>query len=126
MSLTTLSDLGIDNTALFQLTPIPEYLPVLQQPKAKMTTNVPEQMEIKKIELVKEETYEGDRIGDMSINNIMAKMSDSFDGITTDLYNKPEDATLVTYIVQVCQKDNRYFYIGLLLFIIAFVLLMFK
>jgi hypothetical protein len=125
MSLTTLSNLGIDNTALFQLTPIPEYLPVLQQPKAQMTTNIP-QMEVKRIELVKEEPSKGDRIGDMKIKDIMIKMSESFDGITNDLYNKPEDATLVTYIVEICQKDNRYFYIGLLLFIIVFVLLIFK
>jgi hypothetical protein len=123
----SLHDIGLETP--YQLVPLPEFLPVLQQPKAYMTTNVPHSNKVVVVSPVGvspvNET-ENTAVVDMSIRDLLQKVSSSFDDMVLEAYEKPKDVTVLQHIWIVCQKNERYFFIAILLLIFVFVMLFFE
>lgn len=113
-------------------------IPILQQERSQITTNpfIPnEQQTLELQELDKraneiiEESYNKNKtnsIANLNLRDISKNISSSFTGIFDDLFNKPEDTKWVDYLFLIFQKDQRYAYIGVVLLMIAFYMMMFS
>jgi hypothetical protein len=122
----SLQDLGLD-TPFYQLTPLQQYVPILQQPKANMTTNIPHSnvfVTQRPSPVEQEKTQK--HVADLSTRELLHKISVSFDDMVVDAYNKPENVTFIQHIYAVCRKDDRYFFLGILLLIVVVILVLFE
>jgi hypothetical protein len=115
-----------------QIVNITNPIPILQQERSQITTNpfIPneqqtfelEQLDTKANQII-EETYNKNKtnsIANLNLRDISKNISSSFIGILDDLFNKPEDIKWIDYIFFIFQKDQRYAYIGIVLIIIAY------
>jgi hypothetical protein len=113
-------------------------IPILQQEKSSITTNpfIPNDQKIKELEIIDkeankiiEDAYNKNKtssIANLSITDIVKNIADSIIGLLDDLFTKPEDINWVDYILNILQKNQRYTYIGILLLIIAFYILIIR
>jgi hypothetical protein len=121
-----------------QIVNITNPIPILQQERSQITTNpfIPneqqtfelEQLDTKANQII-EETYNKNKtnsIANLNLRDISKNISSSFIGILDDLFNKPEDIKWIDYIFFIFQKDQRYAYIGIVLLIIAFYMMIIR
>lgn len=113
-------------------------IPILQQPKSSMTTNIlipNEQKEenyeiVDKIELEKlnkrKEELQKTSIKYTSFGDIHKRISESVLGIMTEIFDKREDDKWVEHIKNTFTKDQRYAYIGILLIIISIIIIVLR
>ena len=92
--------------------------PILQQKKAKITTNP----------YIKEKIYTSDTEDSffkkqfLKINKINQKISISFFNFFNEVYEKPDNLNWPTYITYCFNKDDRHIYLILLFFYIIIIL----
>jgi len=121
-----------------QIVNITNPIPILQQERSQITTNpfIPneqqtlelEQLDTKANQII-EETYNKNKtnsIANLNLRDISKNISSSFIGILDDLFNKPEDIKWIDYIFFIFQKDQRYAYIGIVLLMIAFYMMIIR
>jgi len=121
-----------------QIVNITNPIPILQQERSQITTNpfIPneqqtfelEQLDTKANQII-EETYNKNKtnsIANLNLRDISKNISSSFIGILDDIFNKPEDIKWIDYIFFIFQKDQRYAYIGIVLLMIAFYMMIIR
>lgn len=108
-------------------------IPILQQPKGQIISNslIPNKQQeleyvttdIEELEKMNKEKKNAQKNGIkyQSFESIHSKISESIIGISTELFEKPQNDTWIKHIVNIFLKDERYSYIGLLLIIIAII-----
>ena len=84
--------------------------PILQQTKSKITTNP---------------FIKGDQDNIIS-NDINKKVSATFMNVLEELFNKPENESWNSYLLDMFQKENRLNYVAILLFIVVLYILIIK
>jgi len=121
-------------------------VPILQQPKADLTTNpfisgttptqqistqqTTPQISTQQISTQQTTTPQSTQENDSSLPGVIGftdfnkKMSNSIMGIMDDMYEKPNDVSWQEYIPYVVGKESRYNYLGVtIIFIIMFIIL---
>jgi predicted Holliday junction resolvase-like endonuclease len=109
-------------------------IPILQQPKSKITTNILIPNEQKEIEYETVDIKEKEKLDQKkdeikkkgikyeSFATIHNRISESILGVITDLFKKPEDEYWTEHIINIFMKDERYAYIGVFLIFIALII----
>jgi len=127
-----------NNMSVNEIVNITNPTPILQQERSQITTNpfIPNEQRILELEQLDksanqiiEESYNKNKtnsIANLNLRDISKNISSSFIGISEDLFNKPEDVKWVDYIFLIFQKDQRYAYIGVVLLMIAFYMMIIK
>lgn len=69
---------------------------------------------------------ENDMPVNKSLNEINTNVSITFMGFLDDLFNKPDNQSWPSYLVEIIRKDERYNYFGILLFFISLYILLIK
>ena len=120
------------NMSVNNIVNITNPIPILQQERSQITTNpfIPNEQQTlelqqldKRANEIIEESYNKNKtnsIANLNLRDISKNISSSFIGIFDDLFNKPEDIKWVDYIFLIFQKDQRYAYIGVVLLMISF------
>jgi hypothetical protein len=108
--------------------------PILQQQKSKIITNPFISDNVKLAELndlqdnanliIQNEYDKSTGISSLSLFEIHKNITNSFIGFLNDLLNKKDDSPWIEYFFAILKKDQRYVYIGMLLIIIAFIILL--
>jgi hypothetical protein len=108
--------------------------PILQQQKSKIITNPFISDNVKLAELndlqdnanliIQNEYDKSAGISSLSLFEIHKNITNSFIGFLNDLLNKKDDSPWIEYFFAILKKDQRYVYIGMLLIIIAFIILL--
>lgn len=113
-------------------------IPILQQERSQIITNpfIPNEQQAfeleqldKRANQIIQESYNENKINSISnlnLRDISKNISSSFIGISEDLFTKPEDVKWIDYIFLIFQKDQRYAYIGIVLLMIAFYMMIVK
>lgn len=113
--------------------------PILQQPASSVINTNPfipneqRELELKVIQRqaneIIENAYQSNKtssIANLNLKQINKNISDSFLGLVDDLYSKPKDVPWKHYIPTILEKEQRYAYLGALLILISFYILLSK
>jgi hypothetical protein len=127
-----------NNMSVNKIVNITNPTPILKQERSRITTNpfIPNEQRILELEQLDksankiiEESYNKNKtnsIANLNLRDVSKNISSSFIGISEDLFNKPKDVKWVDYIFLIFQKDQRYAYIGVVLLMIAFYMMIVK
>jgi hypothetical protein len=107
-------ELLFDNATFNAVSNLDPSPPILQQPKAKMTTN----------DLINKEQEKGRELQKPSTNwdllsEFVRKFVMSVYNTFKDIWNKPENVPLFTHISNSINKDDRKLYVGIFVILIA-------
>ena len=106
-------------------------VPILQQPKADLTTNPfisgttpTQQMTPPSTQQISTQENDSSLSGVIGFTDFNKKMSNSIMGMMDDMYEKPNNVSWQEYIPYVVGKEHRYNYLGVtIIFIIMFIIL---
>lgn len=95
---------------------------ILQQPKSAIITNplIPNTHSNIDIEYINNHKEKS------AIQQLHSNIASSCIGLLDDLLQKPSSTTWNEYIIVVLKKDDRYNYIGILILVVAFFILLIK
>lgn len=116
----------------YAILPLNSPINILQQPKAEITTNpfikpiTADQIEeVEKIEEIEKINFEKiDK--NIPFAEINEKLSLNFIGFIDDIFNKPNNDNWINYITIILNKDDRYTYFAIFLFLIALIIIYFS
>jgi hypothetical protein len=111
---------------------------VLQQEKSSITTNpfIPNEQRLLELESIEtdankiiEKEYLKNKtssIKNKTLQEINQNIGISVIGVIDDLFKKPPETTWNIYLIEICTKEQRYAYIGVLLIMISIILYLFS
>lgn len=113
------------------------HLPILHQMKADMDTTafIPEDQRQREINSLQESANEiiqqahSDSqvsIKNLTLGQILTNTSDSFIGLSNDLFLKPQETPWNDYIGHILTKDSRYVYLGIIMIFIVMYIFLFR
>jgi hypothetical protein len=107
----------------YAILPLNSPINILRQSKAKITTNP----FIKPIDTEQfEEVKEQKKHKNIPFAEINENLSLNFIGFIDDIFNKPDDDNWINYLTIILNKDDRYTYFAIFLFLIALIIIYFS
>lgn len=110
---------GETNEIQYAILPLNSPINILRQSKAKMTSN-PFIKPIDESDIILEDIVKHKNIEFGEIND---NISLNFMGFMDDIFNKPDDENWINYLKIILNKDDRYSYFAILLFLIALIII---
>lgn len=113
-------------------------IPILQQQRSSITTNpfIPNEQREFELESISKDANKiveseylknkTSSIQNKTLQEINQNIANSVVGILDDLFKKPSETNWHIYIIEICTKEQRYAYIGILLIFISIILFIFK
>ena len=64
-------------------------------------------------------SHESEKILNLSLRTVFENISDTFTGVLTDIFDKPEELSILDHLIKTFTKDDRLVYIGVMIVIVS-------